>query len=286
MTYTSRPIALITGASGGMGRTCARTMGATMDLVLTDVAAAPLDALAGTLRDEGCTVLSAQAGDLGNSALLADLVETASKGGGLGTLVHTAGVSPAQADWKTILRVNSLVTAQLVAALEPVLRPGSVGVLVASMAGYQPLLLPEVDRIIDEAETDADFAPIEAFLYSGAERGAEAEMAASGRAYVLSKRAVQRLCERKASTWGERGARIVSVSPGLIYTPMGRKEADGNAAIAATTQAQPVSRWGTSMDIAAAVSFLASPAAGFITGCDLRIDGGATALARSHQRAV
>lgn len=278
MNPTPRPIALVTGASGGMGRTIARAVGATMDLVLTDVAAEPLNSLSETLQNEGFTVVATEAGDLGDAALLARLVTASSHGAGLAALIHTAGLSPAQADWKTILRVNSLVTYGLVDAIEPVLQPGAVGVLVASMAGYVPLPLPGADALVAAARLPDDLNALEAMLLPAGPDAEGAQAAASGMAYVLSKRAVIRLCERRASAWGARGARLVSVSPGLIYTPMGRKEAAASSATSATLDAQPVSRWGTATDIASAVQFLISPAASFITGCDLRVDGGATTL--------
>jgi NAD(P)-dependent dehydrogenase (short-subunit alcohol dehydrogenase family) len=275
-----RLTAVVTGASGGMGRTCARVLGATMDLVLTDIATEPLTRFADALRDEGYTILAAEAGDLGESSVLARLTEVAQKGNGLGALIHTAGLSPAQADWKTILRVNSLITNKLVYAMEPLLMPGTAGILIASMAGYVDLLMPDADRLLDEAKDEALLEQIKPFLFGFGLDGIEAERAAAGFAYVLSKRAVIRLCERKAAVWGAHGARIISISPGLILTPMGRKEAQSDPRTAAILETQPVNRWGTTMDIAAAVQFLASPGASFITGCDLRVDGGATAIAR------
>ncbi|MDE0987610.1 MAG: SDR family oxidoreductase [Pseudomonadales bacterium] len=76
-------------------------------------------------------------------------------------------------------------------------------------------------------------------------------------------------------------ARIVSISPGTIYTPMGRAEHDSNPAAAAVVQATPVGRWGSPNDIAAACEFLVSDQASFITGTDLRVDGGVTPALRS-----
>ena len=87
---------------------------------------------------------------------------------------------------------------------------------------------------------------------------------------------MSRSCERRVGAWGRKGARIVSLSPGMIYTPMARREVENNDMPRATLEATPVGRWGTPADIAAAARFLASGAAGFISGCDLRIDGGVT----------
>lgn len=280
MTSNLRATAIITGASGGMGRACARVLGATMDLVLTDITSAPLEQFSAEMQDEGYTVLATAAGDLGDPKVLTQLSSAADTGLGLGALVHTAGLSPAQADWKTVLRVNSLVTKRLVDAIEPLLRPGTVAVLVASMAGHVNLPMPDADRLLAQAENEEELEKLRPFLFGTEATGKEAEAIASGMAYVLSKREVIRLCEKEAVRWGAHGARIVSVSPGLIFTPMGRREAEGNPQTKMLLEFQPVKRWGTTSDIAAAVQFLLSPAASFITGCDLRIDGGATALAQ------
>ena len=84
------------------------------------------------------------------------------------------------------------------------------------------------------------------------------------------------MCESRAAAWGRKGARIVSISPGTIWTPMGRQEADSNPRVEAMVAATPTGRWGTSLDIAAAAAFLASAEASFVTGCDLPVDGGLT----------
>jgi NAD(P)-dependent dehydrogenase (short-subunit alcohol dehydrogenase family) len=281
MTQTKRPIALITGASGGMGRGIARRIGATMDLFLTDVAVDPLTAMAKALGDEGYEVTGCEAGDLADPALLSRIVEAVAGAGGVGVLVHTAGLSPAQADWRKILHVNVAATQVLLDAVEPVLAAGAVGVLIASMGGYRDPGLAEADRLLDETVDEAALDQIKPYLFRAGKTGAEAEQIASQLAYVLSKRAVIRLAERRAARWGERSGRIVSISPGVIYTPMGVREAESNPQTKAGIQTQPVSRWGTAMDIAAAVEFLISPGASFITGCDLRVDGGSTALTKA-----
>ena len=104
---------------------------------------------------------------------------------------------------------------------------------------------------------------------------------AAGFSYALSKQAVVNLVERRAAAWGRAGARIVSISPGLILTPMGRKELAETPGAAQTADAAPVGRPGIAMDIAAAARFLASDDASFISGCDLRVDGGSTAALKS-----
>jgi NAD(P)-dependent dehydrogenase (short-subunit alcohol dehydrogenase family) len=265
--------AIITGAAGGMGQACSRKFGATMDLVLTDVAGDSLDTFAQSLKNEGYTVSAVISGDLTDRTVAARLADAGSAGAGLGALVHTAAISQIMASWAPILTVNVIGTATLLAAIEPVLQDGTVAVLIASMAGHMSPIDAEADRILDDP-----FAPdfldrigplIEAF-------GQDDSRGSSPVAYALAKRTTMRICEQRAPAWAEKGARIASISPGMIWTPMGQREVAGNANAASVVEATPVGRWGTGMDIAAAAWFLASEAAGFITGTDLRVDGGVT----------
>jgi NAD(P)-dependent dehydrogenase (short-subunit alcohol dehydrogenase family) len=88
------------------------------------------------------------------------------------------------------------------------------------------------------------------------------------------------MCESQALNWGRRGARLVSVSPGVVWTAMGQQEAVSGHRAQAMADATPMGRWGTADDIAGTVEFLASDAANYITGCDIRVDGGAVAAMR------
>lgn len=149
------------------------------------------------------------------------------------------------------------------------------------MAGHIDPAMDDVDDLLDGELTGKILEDIESHL-SGGLSGEEALRISAQTAYVFSKRAVIRLCERRALAWGREDARIVSISPGLIHTPMGIKEAEANPQLSASLGAQPVPRWGTAMDVASSVEFLVGPMAGFITGCDLRVDGGATTLSRKR----
>lgn len=275
MPAMPRRKALITGAAGGMGRACARLFGATQDLVLTDAAGPALERFSAELTQEGYTVTGAHAGDLGSDEVIAALA--ASLGGDLPlTLIHTAGLSPTQADARAILTVNLIATVKLLDAIEPVLRPGSAAVLIASMAAH---LMPEIPQA--KALLAAPLAPgfldqISAFI---GQMSPQPE-AAPGIAYSLSKQGVIGEVERRAVAWGKYAARITSISPGIILTPMGRKELTEGQGAAQLNAAAPAGRPGTAADIALAAQFLASDAASFITGCDLRVDGGATVAAR------
>jgi NAD(P)-dependent dehydrogenase (short-subunit alcohol dehydrogenase family) len=276
MAGTPRRKALITGAAGGMGRACARLFGLTQDLVLADASPA-LGKFAEELTAEGFTVLGAHTGDLGSDALLAAVVNDLSGEQPL-TLVHTAGLSPSLAKAEAIMAVNLVATVKLLDAIEPVLRPGSAAVLIASSAGHLMPQIPDATALMDNPLA-ADFLPRIGALIEAMGKGDAYTMA--GISYSLSKQAVHQITQKRALTWGPRGARITSISPGMILTPMGRKEVETPGG-AMMQNAAPLGRPGVAADIALAAQFLASDAASFITGCDLLVDGGSVAALRQQ----
>ncbi len=274
MALLPRRKVLVTGAAGGMGRACARLMGAADDLVLTDVSVAALDAFAGELRTDGYNVF-AQAGDMSDDALIAALVREVSAGGKPFAVIHSAGLSPSLADWKAIMQVNLVATEKLLRALEPELVPGSVAVLIASSAGHMFPPVPEAEAVLAEPLAPGFMETIEGIInHMG---GANSPGGMGGISYSLSKKAVHNICTSRGLTWGPKGARIVSISPGMIATPMGKSEIANTTGAQALLDATPVGRAGTAMDIALAAQFLCSDAASFVTGTDLLVDGGGTA---------
>jgi NAD(P)-dependent dehydrogenase (short-subunit alcohol dehydrogenase family) len=271
-------IAIITGATGGMGRACARELGRGQTLVLTDIERKRLEDFAAGLREEGYRVGGVVAGDLSDAPVAGEVVEQARSLGRLRAVIHTAGLSPALATWDRILRANVVATELLLTALEAGLDEDFAAVLLASMAGHMAPADPALDALLAAPLADGFLQSAEALLEQ--RRRAEDPFGLASPAYGASKRAVIRMCEARATAWGACRARIVSISPGTIWTPMGRAEEKANPAAAAVVAATPMGRWGSPLDIAAAAAFLASDAAGFITGCDLRIDGGVTPALR------
>jgi len=268
---------IITGATGGMGRACAWLFGSAHELVLTDVGREPLEQFAEELRDDGFRVL-AFAGDIASEPVLSRIAQVADGTCPI-TLIHTAGIGPSQADWRTIISINLIAAARVVRAVEPSLAAGSVAVLIASMAGYMMPPVPQLAALVADPLApgllDA-LAPIVAEM--APEDGVEGNQ---GLAYILSKYGIHRLAENCAGPWGRKGARIASISPGFIMTPMGRRELISSPTSAAHADTSPLGRRGTAMDIALAAQFLASDAAAYVTGCDLRVDGGSTAVSRT-----
>lgn len=272
------PITVVTGAHGGMGTACARVFGRRHRLVITDRDPGRLTTLREQLESDGTEVLAAIPGDLSAESVRAELVETVKSAGPLRALVHTAGLSPSLAGWDAILDVNLTTTVRLLDALEPLLAPGSAAVIIASMAGYSFEATPELEAAVGRLIDQGDRGPVAAIIQAASGGNA------AGAAYAISKYGVLRLVEKRALRWARLGARLTSISPGLIATPMGRLEANQSKEAAALLQATPIGRWGAPLDIANAAEFLASDLAGFITGCDLLVDGGMIAAMRSGQR--
>lgn len=271
----TRKIAIITGAHGGMGRACARQLGRRYDLVLTDIDPARLDAFAEGLIEEGYIVPARIAGDLATPAAVDRLLTAARAAGVLGAVVHTAGLSPSLAGWADILRTNVAATEYLLRGLEAELEPGLAAVLIASMAGHVAVAQDDIEAFLGQPSPPMEGLAERLAPHLQSLCGSADAAALAGAAYGQSKRMVIRTCEQRAQAWGAKGARICSISPGMIWTPMGRKEAE-SPSVGAFVKATPAGRWGTPLDIAAAADFLTSDLAGFITGCDLRVDGGMT----------
>jgi NAD(P)-dependent dehydrogenase (short-subunit alcohol dehydrogenase family) len=267
-------VVVVTGA-GGMGAAIARRIGAGATVVLADLSAEVLAATAADLGGGGYDVV-ARPVDVSDRDAVAALAADAAARGPVTAVVHTAGLSPVQAPVDAIMRVDLLGTALMLDAFGEVVVAGGAGVFISSMAGAMASLDPEVEQRLATTPTDELLALPE--LQPGA-------IGDPGTAYTTAKRANQVRVRAAALAWGRRGARVNSVSPGVIATPMGAAELAGPSGeiMHAMVDGSPIGRIGTPEDIAAAVDFLLGHDAAYITGTDLLVDGGVIASITTPQ---
>jgi NAD(P)-dependent dehydrogenase (short-subunit alcohol dehydrogenase family) len=264
-------VAVITGAGSGVGFAAALRFGRHYSLVVCDIHADRLELSLSRLRQQGIDATGVTC-DVVNKESTDSLAEVAGRKGQLAAVFHCAGLSPSMADARTLLAVNYHGTSNVLDSFYPFLVSGSVAVCIASMSGHRKGLAA-VDSALWAPRVPGNLDALVAAAHGQ-----------SRAAYALSKRGVMTLVEQLASHWAAKGARIVSISPGVVDTPMGQRETGsggaGNAALALKNT--PLGRYATADEIAALGEFLCQPAAGFITGCDVLIDGGAIAGFR-HQ---
>ncbi|MGW9323368.1 SDR family oxidoreductase [Streptomyces koyangensis] len=268
----SRNVVVVIGV-GGMGEAIARRQGPGNRLLLADFDTATLAAVAERLRGQGHEVVTQEV-DVSSASSVTALAGAAAALGPVTQVVHTAGLSPVQASAAAVLRVDLLGTALVVEEFGRVVAPGGAGVVIASMAGHM-LRTP----LSAEQESALAHTPAEELLDLSF---ADPEALGQG-AYGLAKYGNRLRVQAASAAWGARGARINSVSPGVIATPMGQQELDGASGrtMRAMVAASGTGRLGTPEDIAEAAAFLLGPGASFITGNDLLVDGGVVAALRS-----
>ena len=253
-------VAVITGAANGMGGASARLMAEAgwPELLICDLDAGKLEAAAAPLRDGGAKV-DVLAGDVTAAdwpqRLLAMLA-----GREIGALIHAAGIAPQMGTPDRVFEINLDASLRLLATARGHMAAGSAVVLFASIAGSFPV--PDDARAAFEAPIPPEgCASIRHFAKDAND------------AYLLSKRAIVATVKREArSLYAERQARIVAVSPGMIDTAM--TQGVRNALTDALFGQAAIDRYGVPEEVAAVCVFLCSPAASFITGCDIRVDGG------------
>lgn len=259
---------------GGMGHAIARRLGSGKTVLLADNNDAALASAAESLSADGYQV-ETHVVDVASSELVHGLAEHAASLGSVTQVAHTAGLSPSQASAEAILAVDLLGVALVLAEFGEVVAPGGAGVVIASMAGH---MFPPLT-----AEQEHALAHTPARELLGLEFVSPQKITESGFAYGIAKQANHIRVRAASAHWGRRGARVNSISPGIISTPMGKQElaspvGDGMRAMIA---ASATGRIGTPDDIAAATAFLLGPDASFITGVDLLVDGGVIAAARA-----
>lgn len=271
MAAVPRNILAVIG-TGGIGLACARRLAPGRRLLLADFTDEIVKRSVDSLRNDGHTV-EGHVVDVSDHASVKRFAEAAGQAGHIDAIVHTAGVSPVQAPVRKIFEVDLLGAANVIDAFLPEASVGTSLVVIASMAGYNHTSATQ------DLEHHLATAPLAQLLHH-AELTLDPpadDYDAKGVAYAISKRANHLRVQVASREWGRKGARINSVSPGVISTPMGRAEVDGpNPLVKALVETSPLKRIGTSEDIASVVAFLAGPESSFITGTDILIDGGTT----------
>lgn len=261
-------VVVVTGI-GGMGLAIARRLGSGSTLLVADVNPSALRSAADELRAEGYQVVE-QLTDVSDKTSVGALARGAADLGRVEVLVHTAGVSPVQAPVEAVLRVDLLGAALMLDAFASAIAPGGAAVFIASMAGTMAPSQPDLESRLATTPTAEllDLPELSADVISD-----------PGTAYMMAKRANQVRVRAAALVWGHRRARVNSISPGIISTPMGNVELNGPSGefMRAMVSGSPTGRLGTPYDIASAVEFLVGPQSSFITGTDLLVDGGVVA---------
>ncbi|MDQ1025374.1 NAD(P)-dependent dehydrogenase (short-subunit alcohol dehydrogenase family) [Streptomyces umbrinus] len=269
-----RDVVVVTGA-GGMGVAVARRLGNGRNVLLADASSQGLDRAVTALTDEGYAVRG-MVTDVSDRGAVHKLAEAAAAEGRVAAIVHTAGVSPATGRAKTIIDVNLLGTAHVIDAFETVATRGTSLVVISSMAGHVASLSREEEAALATAATE-DLLGLDVVTAIGDD---------AQTAYIVTKRANHLRVQAAALAWNLRGARVNSVSPGVIATAMSRAEAasPSGAHMMDMLDASGSGRVGTPGEIADAVAFLTGPESSYITGTDLLVDGGQAAWLRLHFR--
>ena len=268
-------VVVITG-TGGMGRAIAHRLAPGRHVVLADRDEGALADVSAALTAIG-HVVTTQRVDVSDGDSVAQLARVAADLGPVIAVVHTAGVSPVHASADAVIAVDLVGTAHVLDAFAPVVARGGAGVVIASMAGHLgPPIEPDLLLALATAPTD-ELASLPAL---DAIRSGD-----PGLAYAFAKRGNHVRVRAMSVAWGERGARLNSISPGVIATPMGRAELAGGsgAFMQAMVDGSGTGRLGTADDIAAATEFLVGPSAAFVTGTDLLVDGGAVGALTTNQ---
>ncbi|PLR28937.1 short-chain dehydrogenase [Caulobacter zeae] len=262
-------VIVVIGA-GQIGQTIARRVGLGKRVLLADMKPQNAKAAAEVLADAGYDTHVATV-DVASRPSVEALVATATGLGEVAGLIHAAGVSPSQAPLEMILKVDLYGTALVLELFGAVIARGGSGVVIASQSGHRLPPLP-VEQSHALATTPAEELLALPFL-------APSEVTDPLKAYQLSKRGNSLRVAAQAVRWGERGARINAISPGIVMTPLARDELSGprGEGYRRMIEGSAAKRAGTPDEVGAVGALLMGPDGGFITGSDVLMDGGVTA---------
>ena len=262
-------VIVVIGA-GSIGQAIARRVSVGKHVLLADLRKENTEAAALVLSNAGYEVSTATV-DVSSRASVHALVEAATAIGEVTGVIHAAGVSPSQEPPKVILNVDLYGTALVLEEFGNVIAPGGSCVVIASMSGHRlPALTAEQDKAL--ATTPADDLLALPMLQPD-------QVTDSLHAYQVSKRCNSLRVMAEAVRWGKRGARVNTISPGIVITPLAKDELTGprGEGYRRMIQLCPVCRAGTPDEVGTVGALLMGPDGSFITGSDFLMDGGVTA---------
>lgn len=266
---TMNNVVVVIGA-GSIGQAIARRVSAGKRILLADLRRPNADAAAKVLADAGFEVTTATV-DVSSRQSVQALVQIATAIGNVTGVIHAAGVSPSQASPETILKIDLYGTALVLEQFGDVIARGGAGVVIASQSGHRlPALTAEQNRAL--AITPADALLDLPMLQPD-------QMKDPLHAYQISKRGNSLRVMAEAVRWGKRGARVNTISPGIIFTPLARDELNGprGDGYRRMIELSAAGRGGTPDEVGNVGALLMGPDGGFITGSDFLMDGGVTA---------
>ncbi len=266
-----REVVALLGA-GSMGMAIVERIAANRVVLLGDISEKALDASREKLEYSGYAVETMKV-DASNKDSIYAFARRASELGPVMYFINTAGASPHQTNPQHIINLDLIGSAHALDAFGNVMARGGAGILISSMTGYMLPLPQEVEMALTVTESD-NLAELPCL-------SAEA-VPNSGVAYVLSKRANQLRVRKAAMDWGKRGARINTISPGIVVTPLAYDEFNAaGEGYQKMIEASAMQRVGNPAEIACAAAFLLGDQATFITGTDLLVDGGMIAAIKT-----
>jgi NAD(P)-dependent dehydrogenase (short-subunit alcohol dehydrogenase family) len=262
-------VIVVIGA-GSIGQTIARRIGAGKRVLLADLRKENAEAAATVLSNAGFEV-SAATVDVSSRASVHALVEAATALGEVSGVIHAAGVSPSQASPATILNVDLYGTALVLEEFGNVIARGGSCVVIASQSGHRLGAL--------SAEQNAALATTPADQLLALPMLQPDQVGDPLHAYQISKRANSLRVMAEAVRWGKRGARVNTISPGIVITPLAKDELSGprGASYRRMIELCPAGRAATPDEIGTIGALLMGPDGAFITGSDFLVDGGVTA---------
>jgi NAD(P)-dependent dehydrogenase (short-subunit alcohol dehydrogenase family) len=273
MNDTHRSDVVVVIGPGSIGQAIARRASAGKHVLLADLRQANADAAAEVMSDAGFEVSTATV-DVSSRESVHALVQAATALGDVAGVIHAAGVSPSQASPATILLVDLYGTAVVLEEFGEVMARGGAGVVIASQSGHRLGALT--------ADEDAALATTPADQLLSLPMLQPDKVKDSLHAYQLSKRGNSLRVMAEAVRWGKRGARVNTISPGIIFTPLAKDELTGprGEGYRRMIELCPVGRGGTPDEVGTVGALLMGPEGGFITGSDFLMDGGVTAAYR------